>query len=114
MSEHLPMPDGLLERVAQQFKLLSEPSRLHILQLLLEGEKTVAELVAAMETTQANIVHQLNLLAGGGLVAKGRTGTHMYYRINDPTLTRLNDLVCNSLKEQGEADLQQLRYGDSS
>ena len=112
MSEHLPMPDGLLERVAQQFKLLSEPSRLRILQLLLEGEKTVGELVAAMETTQANITHQLGLLSAGGLVAKERAGMHVYYRINDPSLTQLNELVCSSLKEQGEADLQQLRIGN--
>jgi len=112
MNEHLPMPDGLLERVAQQFKLLSEPSRLRILQLLLAGEKTLAELVAAMETTQANITHQLSLLADGGLVAKGRAGMHVYYRINDPSLTQLNDLVCHSLQEQGEADLQQLKIGN--
>ena len=112
MIEHQPMSDGLLERVAQQFKLLSEPSRLRILQLLLEGEKTLTELVAAMETTQANITHQLSLLAGGGLVAKERAGMHVYYRINDPTLTQLNDLVCNSRMEQGEADLIQLRIGN--
>lgn len=108
MNEHLPMPDGLLERVAQQFKLLSEPSRLRILQLLLEGEKTVGELAAATEITPANIAHQLGLLADGGLVAKRRAGVHVYYRTNDPSFTRLNDLVCSSLKEQNEADLQQL------
>lgn len=109
MSEHLPMPDRLLEKVAQQFKLLSEPSRLRILQLLLEGEKTVSELVVLMATTQANVAHQLSLLATGGLVAKTRDGMHVYYRICDPSLTKLNELVCKSLKEKGEADLCELR-----
>ena len=105
MSDHLLMSGRVLELVAQRFKLLSEPSRLRLLELLLEGEKSVGELAQAMGTHQANISHQLGMLADGGLIMRRREGAHIIYRISDTSLTRLSELVCNSLQSQGEADL---------
>jgi len=103
------MSEQLLELVANRFKLLSEPTRLHILQLLMDGERTVGELVEAMGANQANISHQLNLLAGSGLVARRRSGTNMLYHIGDPTVAALSDLVCRSLQAREEADLDLLK-----
>jgi len=103
------MPDILLERVARRFKLLSEPTRLHILYLLSEGEQTVGKLAEAMGANQANVSHQLSLLAASGLVARRRVDTHTYYRVSDPSMRCLSDLVCGSLTEQGEADLSLLK-----
>lgn len=105
MIEKLPMSDRLLEMVAQRFKLLSEPTRLRILQLLLDGERTVGDLVEAMGANQANVSHQLNILADGGLVARRRNGTNMLYHIDDPSVRMLSDLVCRSLQAREEADL---------
>jgi ArsR family transcriptional regulator len=109
MTELRLMSDGMLEMVARRFKLLSEPTRLRILHLLLDGERTVGELIEEMGANQANISHQLNVLADGGLVARRRVDVHIYYRINDPYVQQLSELVCSSLTEQGEADLSLLR-----
>ncbi|MHB9133799.1 MAG: ArsR/SmtB family transcription factor [Armatimonadota bacterium] len=107
--QHLPMSDRALELVAHRFKLLSEPTRLRLLQLLMEGEKSVNELVAAINTTQANVSKHLGILADGGLVARRKVGVSTLYRIADPSLTTLCDIVCKSLQAQGQATLLLLK-----
>jgi ArsR family transcriptional regulator len=102
MTQHLPLSDRALEMIAARFKLLSEPTRLRILQLLMDGEKSVNELVAAMSTTQANVSKHLGILADGGLVARRKVGVSTLYRIADPSLLTLCDLVCTSLQARSE------------
>ncbi|HOF87471.1 MAG TPA: metalloregulator ArsR/SmtB family transcription factor [Armatimonadota bacterium] len=102
MTQHLPLSDQALELIAHRFKLLSEPTRLRILQLLMGGEKSVTELVQAMQTTQANVSKHLGILADGGLVARRKEGVSTFYRIADPSLTTLCNLVCASLQERSE------------
>lgn len=104
-----PMSDRALELIAHRFKLLAEPMRLRLLQMLMSGEKSVNELVGAINTTQANVSKHLSILADGGLVARRKVGVSTLYRIADPSLFTLCDLVCRSLQEQGAADLQQFK-----
>jgi ArsR family transcriptional regulator len=112
MAEHLPHSDRALELIAHRFKLLSEPTRLRLLQLLMDGEKSVNELVSATNTTQANVSKHLGILADGGLVARRKSGVSTYYRIADQSIVTLCDLVCHSLQERGEQVLQVLRPED--
>lgn len=109
---NLLMSDRALELVAHRFKLLSEPTRLRLLQLLMTGEKSVTELVQATNTTQANVSKHLGILADGGLVARRKVGVSTFYRIADPSLHTLCDLVCRSLQSRGEEVLSSLRPED--
>ncbi|MHB9024184.1 MAG: ArsR/SmtB family transcription factor [Armatimonadota bacterium] len=110
--KNLPYSDQALELIAHRFKLLSEPTRLRLLQLLMAGEKTVNELVGMMNTTQANVSKHLGILADGGLVARRKVGVSTFYRIADPSLFTLCDLVCGSLQAQGEQVLQLFKPGE--
>ena len=47
MSKRPTMTPAMLERVAEQFRALSEPSRLALMAELFLGERNVSELVAA-------------------------------------------------------------------
>jgi hypothetical protein len=49
----------------------------------------------------------LALLAKAGLVAREARGTSVYYRIADPAIYRLCDLVCGQLAQHfaGQAEL---------
>lgn len=107
--QHLALSDRALELVAHRFKLLSEPTRLRLLQLLMSGEKSVTELVQAANTTQANVSKHLGILADGGLVARRKVGVSTLYRIADPSLMTLCDLVCRSLQVRGEEVLNMLK-----
>jgi DNA-binding transcriptional ArsR family regulator len=91
-----------LDQVAAYFLALSEPTRLHILSFLREGEKNVGELAQLCEYTSANISRHLAILSKHGLVARENRGTSVYYRIADESVYTLCDLVCGSLVRQFE------------
>lgn len=46
-----------IEKIADFFQILSTPSRIQILLLLLEREKSVTELSVEMNVTQSSISH---------------------------------------------------------
>lgn len=86
--------------VAARFKVLAEPLRLQILQHLENGESSVTEVTKAVESTQPNVSKHLKLLQDEGLVDKRQEGNMVYYRIADPSIFELCELVCGSLKER--------------
>lgn len=91
------LQDETLEMVAERFRLLGDPLRLRLLRMLSEGEHSVAALVAASGTTQANVSKHLQLLLRAGVVQRRKDGLHAYYSIADPTVFELCDVVCGSL-----------------
>lgn len=91
-----------LDRVAQRFALLSDPSRLAILQVLMGGEFSVGELAAKVGQSQANVSRHLGLLSDDGLVARRKQGVYCHYRIADRSVERMCTLVCESLAKQLE------------
>jgi DNA-binding transcriptional ArsR family regulator len=89
----------LLEQVADRFKVLAEPLRLQLLNALREQEHTVTELVEATGAGQANVSRHLALLHRHGLVSRRKEGLHVFYRIADPRIFELCELVCGSVEE---------------
>lgn len=87
-----------LEEVATRFKVLSQPTRLRILNHLRGGEKTVGALVEALETGQSNVSKHLGILHRHGLVARRQEGVQAYYRIADPAVFELCELVCRGIE----------------
>ena len=96
------LPPEALEQVAAYFQALSEPTRLQILNLLRSGERSVGELAQLCGYTSANISRHLAFLTRQGLVARESRGTSVYYRIADPSVYQLCDLVCGNLERQFE------------
>ena len=96
------LPPEALHQVAAYFQALSEPTRLQILNLLRTGERNVGELAEACGYSAANISRHLSLLAQHGLVAREARGTAVYYRIADPSVYKLCDLVCGNIGRQLE------------
>jgi DNA-binding transcriptional ArsR family regulator len=94
------LPPEALEKVAAYFRALSEPTRLHILNLLRSGEHNVGELAELTGYTAANVSRHLALLTQHGFVARESRGTAVYYRIADPSVYALCDLVCGNIGRQ--------------
>lgn len=86
--------DPALEQVAGFFRAMAEPLRLKILNVLRTGERKVGEITAELACSQANASKHLAVLAASGLVEKRQSGTSTYYRIRDPRIYELCDLVC--------------------
>lgn len=104
--EQCPLMEGLsdqaLIQVAQYFSALAEPTRLRILNCLRDREQNVGELAEHCECSQANVSRHLSTLAKHGLVAREGRGTSVYYRIADPSIYALCDLVCGNVARQLE------------
>ncbi|MCE3269898.1 MAG: ArsR family transcriptional regulator [Ramlibacter sp.] len=96
------LPPEALEQVAAYFQALSEPTRLQILNLLRAGERNVGEIAQQTGFTSANISRHLSFLMQRGLLERESRGTAVYYRIADPSVFALCDLVCGNIGRQQE------------
>ena len=89
-----------LVQVAAYFQVLSEPTRLQILNLLRAKERNVGELAQLCGYTSANVSRHLALLTRHGLVARESRGNSAYYRIADASIYLLCDLVCGNVARE--------------
>ena len=84
------MPQAeLLERLAELFKVLGDPTRVKLLWALSMHEMCVCELSTALEMSQSMVSHQLRLLRNARLVACRREGRSMYYSLADAHVSLL-------------------------
>ena len=88
------LSSGQLAVVSRLFAVLSEPSRLALLQALHDGPLTVSELVDGCSMKQANVSKHLAVLHDHHLVKREREGISIRYEIADPMIFSLCDLVC--------------------
>ena len=102
------MSDKMLDLVARRFRTLGEPYRLRILQVLEEGERSVGELVAALDGNQPNVSKHLQILFDAGLLGRRREGTTIFYAISDPMVFKLCALVCTSEAEKSRREFEAL------
>lgn len=79
---NLPSPSDL-SNMAATFKGLSDPSRLYLLAILLNGETNVSDLSEQCGLSQSAVSHQLRVLRNLRFVSARRDGQQVYYRIND-------------------------------
>jgi ArsR family transcriptional regulator len=88
----LPSPVNL-ERLAHYLKVLAEPKRLLILEMIIQGVQCNCELGDALQMAPNLISHHLSKLRGAGLVDVERDpidARWMYYSVNQPALNELN------------------------
>lgn len=78
------------DTLSRFFRGLGDATRLRILFLLVEGERTVSELVALLGSPQGRVSTHLACLRWCGFVAAGKEGRTVRYRIADE---RVRDLL---------------------
>ena len=103
MSVPHPLPDPLVELVAQRFRVLSEPARIKLLDALRAGPASVGELAARVGLSQQNASKHLGVLHSAGLLQRTRTGNTARYAIADLSVFTLCELVCDSLRDRYSA-----------
>jgi DNA-binding transcriptional ArsR family regulator len=95
-----PLPDQLVELVAQRFRVIGEPMRIKLLDRLREGAATVSQLTESLGATQQNVSKHLNVLHQAGIVGRTKEGTTVRYAITDETVFALCEQVCGGLRSQ--------------
>lgn len=97
-----PELDRLFEVVSGYFGLLSEPTRLKILNAICEHELSVSEIVDRVESTQTNVSRHLNLMYGKGVLRRRREGAMTFYSIADANVVALCRTACVQMASQME------------
>jgi DNA-binding transcriptional ArsR family regulator len=95
-----PIPDPVLELIAERFRVFAEPMRIRLLDGLYDGEATVGELVEATGASQQNVSRHLRVLLDAGLVAREQRGNCAFYSIADESVFRICEEVCGGLQER--------------
>ena len=95
-----PLPEPIIELVAQRFRVLGEPMRIKLLDRLREGDATVGELQQALGASQQNVSKHLGILHAAGMVTRTKQGNHTRYSISDPSVFELCDQVCGGVRRQ--------------
>jgi DNA-binding transcriptional ArsR family regulator len=108
-----PLPDLLVDLIAQRFKVLSEPMRIKLLDRLRDGAATVHELTEALGASQQNVSKHLGVLLQAGMVSRAKQGTSARYAIADPDVFALCEQVCGGIRRQA-VELDALLQGTVS
>ena len=96
------------------FQVLADPTRVRIIELLLEGEKNVSELVRRLGVPQARVSSHLACLRWCGYIGSRREGRFIYYRITDPRLADLMRLAHTIMADNAEAIASCLRLNEET
>ena len=95
-----PLPDPLVDLIAQRFRVLGEPMRIKLLDRLREGDATVSELQQALGASQQNVSKHLAILHNAGMVNRTKDGNHARYSIADEGVFELCEQVCGGVRRQ--------------
>ncbi len=87
---------------ARYFRVLGDPTRLRLLEALLEGQHTVSELMAIVQASQSRISNHLACLKWCGLATSERRGREVVYRITGPRVRQMLELSRALIEEHGE------------
>jgi DNA-binding transcriptional ArsR family regulator len=95
-----PLPDPLVELIAQRFRVIGEPMRIRLLDRLRDGAATVQELTEATGASQQNVSKHLGVLLAAGIVSREKQGNFARYAIADESVFALCEEVCGGLRRQ--------------
>ena len=88
---------------ADFFKTLGHPARIRVLELLRDGEQSVADMMPLVGLEQSHLSQQLAVLRRGGIVQSRKVGTTALYSVTDPRLFHLletaKEILATSLSE---------------
>ena len=76
---------------ADVFNAIAEPRRRDILSLLADDERSVNDIVDALDCAQPSVSKHLRVLSDVGLVAARRDGRRVLYRVNPDAIRPLHE-----------------------
>ena len=85
---------------AEMCKVFSNPTRLEILNLLRDEERSVTGLMEKTKLSQANISQHLSIMKSKGIVTSNRKGKNIYYKLTTPKIIKAFDVIREILIEK--------------
>lgn len=81
------------EVLSKFFRGLGDPTRVKIIEHLLDGEKSVGELVSLLGLPQGRVSTHLACLRWCGYVSSYKNGRNVYYRVDDQRVREILHLA---------------------
>ena len=88
---------------AKFFRGLGDPTRVRVLQILMDGERTVIELVEDTGVLQGRLSSHLACLRWCGFVVSRREGRRVFYRLADDRVPSLLSLAEDFLADNADS-----------
>ena len=85
----MPLDEYLATHLAELFSALSDPTRLRILDLLLDTELSVGVIAKQLGTSESAISHQLRGLRLQRIVRARKQGRQVFYCLDDEHMAEL-------------------------
>ena len=95
-----PIPVDLAEMIAARLRVIGDPTRIRILDLLREEELSVTQITERLGSSQQNASKHLGVLLQAGIVARRKDGNSSIYSIADTGVYELCEQVCGGLQLQ--------------
>jgi DNA-binding transcriptional ArsR family regulator len=105
--DHRAFKTEINEQFARIAKAIANPHRLEIVDLLAQGERSVEELAKESALSVANASQHLQALREAHLVTTRKEGLRVYYRLADPTVYQLVQLI-REIAEHQLAELERI------
>ena len=98
------LPDAPVEQdlLAKYFRALGDPTRLRVLELIADGERSVGDLVTALGLSQPKVSNHLACLRWCGFVTTRREHRTIYYRLADERVEAIVELARALLHENAD------------
>jgi ArsR family transcriptional regulator len=90
-----PFPKEVYERNAEIYKLMANPKRLEILNILSKNNATLSELTEIIGATKVNISQHLSVLKHLRLVTVIKRSKEVYYSIVNPEIVNSCEILRN-------------------
>lgn len=86
--------------VANIFKAMAHPTRIHIIKLLKNGPLCVCEILPQIESEQSNTSQHLAVLRNQGILEAKKDGSMVLYKIKSIEVIQMIDLAENIILKQ--------------
>ncbi len=94
------MAPQVFELQAALCRAMSYPARLELVHMLRDGAKRVDDLARATGASPASVSRHLSILRNCGVVSAQRSGQEVQYKLSNPKVATICDLMREVLVEQ--------------
>ncbi|HWD92620.1 MAG TPA: metalloregulator ArsR/SmtB family transcription factor [Verrucomicrobiae bacterium] len=91
------------------FKVLAHPTRIHVIEILREGELSVGAILEQVKVEPANLSQHLSVLRQSHLVITRKDGNQVLYSLRDPLLIDVLDAMRKYFQRHFEDSIAMLK-----